>query len=79
MGHKTDCICAFCERVRGDIEAVADKERLDALAAYVNAHGALVIHTGYADCGKHSGLGLRPGTLTRTLRQAIDQSLRGVR
>ena len=73
--HKYDCICAACEDAR--IEKAHDAARLDAIEAYVNEHGGLVIHTGEADCGsRHAGLGLRPGSLRRTLRQALD-SLRG--
>lgn len=70
--HLHGCICVECEDAR------LDSQRLDALEAYVNEHGGLVIHTGEADCGKYQGLGLRPGTLRRTLREALDQALRGV-
>ncbi len=52
-----------------------DTARIDGLEAFVNRQGALVIHTGEADCGEHCGLGLRPGHLRRTLREALDQML----
>ncbi len=52
-----------------------DTGRLNALEAFVNRQGALLIHTGDADCGQHLGLGLRPGTVRRTLREALDQMI----
>lgn len=57
----------------------SDAELLDALESYVNASGALVIHDGtWADRGRLGippgigGLGLRPGNLVRSLRDALE-------
>lgn len=51
-----------------------DAEMLDWLEEFVNEHGALVLHTGDAEVGKHPGLGLRPGAVRRTLREAIQDA-----
>ncbi len=56
-----------------------DAARLDALEAFVNANEALVIHTGNWSDKYHAGmmgLGLRPGALVQTLREALDQLVR---
>lgn len=53
---------------------MTDSEMIDWLEAFVNEHGALVLHDGNANVGEHYGLGLRPGNLSRTLRQAIESA-----
>lgn len=53
-------------------EAKRDSVRIDALEEYVNANRALLIHTGEADTKGFNGLGLRPGAVQRTLREALD-------
>jgi hypothetical protein len=53
---------------------MTDSEMIDWLEAFVNEHGALVLHTGEANCGGNAGLGLRPGLMCRTLRDAIAQA-----
>lgn len=53
---------------------MTDTEMIDWLEAFVNEHGALVLHDGNADVGRHYGLGLRPGNSRRTLREAIESS-----
>jgi hypothetical protein len=58
-------------------EAKEDAADLDWLEAFVNHEGALVLHTGNADVGKYPGLGLRPGHLVRTLREAIRSARNG--
>lgn len=54
---------------------MTDSERIDALEAFINEHGALLLHDGCAKCNGHLGLGLRPGLLNRSLREAIDQMM----
>lgn len=49
-----------------------DTRRIDWLEEYVNENGSLLLHTGGANCHEHPGLGLRPGSMERTLREAID-------
>lgn len=56
---------------------MTDTERLNAIEKYVNDNGALLVHTGDIDTKGHPGLGLRPGSVRRTLREAIDQALLG--
>ncbi len=53
---------------------MTDTERIDWLEKFVNDNEALLIHTGDVDTKGHIGLGLRPGYVNRTLRQAIDQA-----
>ena len=53
-------------------EAQKDTSRLDRLEEIVNEEGSLVLHDGAANCYGMPGLGLRPGALNRSLRQAID-------
>lgn len=48
-----------------------DTEMIDWLEEFVNTQGALVLHDGNANVGRYHGLGLRPGDLRRTLREAI--------
>lgn len=48
----------------------ADRERLDWLEERINVDGEIHLHDGAHARG--TGLGLRPGTMNRTLRQAID-------
>jgi len=52
---------------------MTDTERLDFLEAFVNREGALMLHDGSKSNFGCSGLGLRPGTLVRSLREAIDE------
>ncbi|OZI61594.1 hypothetical protein [Bordetella genomosp. 11] len=47
-----------------------DAERIDWLESQINEHGAIHLHDGNHPAGH--GLGLRPGNLVRTLREAID-------
>jgi hypothetical protein len=47
-----------------------DAERLNWLEAFINEHGYIHLHDGQHPLG--TGLGLRPGALNRTLREAID-------
>jgi hypothetical protein len=49
-----------------------DTERIDWLERFINKNGALVLHDGSKSNLPFSGIGLRPGTMNRTLRQAID-------
>jgi hypothetical protein len=51
-----------------------DAERIDYLERMANQPGGLLLHDG-SERGR-TGLGLRPGTLVRTLREAIDNGLR---
>ena len=51
-----------------------DKERLDWLETFVNRE-PLLLHGGNTQTHGYSGLGLRPGLLVRTLRQAIDGAM----
>lgn len=72
----TEMIDKALETVAGaTVTGVTDAERLDWLEKFVNEHGALVLHDGNQDTGRHYGLGLRPGMLVRTLRQAIDAAM----
>jgi hypothetical protein len=60
----------------GDVEAPAainqDSVRLDWLEIMANKKGGLLLHDGSER--NRVGLGLRPGNLVRTLREAIDTS-----
>ena len=55
-----------------------DKRRLDWLEWFINKHGAIMLHDGSKANFGESGLGLRPGNLVRTLREAIDEASGGV-
>ncbi len=68
----------------GDLDAAVDaqieqerseqvKARLDWLEAQINEHGEIHLHDG--DHPRGTGLGLRPGYLRRTLREAIDSAM----
>lgn len=50
-----------------------DTARLDWLEKEANSMGGLLLHDG-SENGRR-GLGLRPGSLKRTLRQAIDDAM----
>ncbi len=50
-----------------------DTQRLDWLERMANEPGGLLLHDG-SESGR-TGLGLRPGLLIRTLRQAIDAAM----
>jgi hypothetical protein len=54
-------------------EAVKDSTRLDCLEAMANELGGILLHDG-SESGRR-GIGLRPGLLKRTLREAIDAAL----
>jgi hypothetical protein len=51
---------------------MTDAQRLDFLEEFINKEGGILLHDGTAKNFGFAGLGLRPGTLNRTLRQAID-------
>jgi hypothetical protein len=53
----------------GDV--LRDAERLNKLERLANKPGGILLHDG-SETGR-TGLGLRPGCLVRTLREAIDQ------
>ena len=59
---------AECARLR------EDARRLDWLEARANEPGGLLLHDG-SERGRF-GLGLRPGKMVRTLREAIDTPMR---
>jgi len=50
-----------------------DSARLDWLEAQINEHGEIHLHDG--DHPRGAGLGLRPGAVNRTLREAIDSAM----
>jgi hypothetical protein len=50
-----------------------DKARLDWLEAQINEWGEIKLHDGKRPVGH--GLGLRPGSVNRTLREAIDAEM----
>lgn len=52
-----------------------DAARLDWLERRANERGGLLLHDG-SEQGR-TGLGLRPGFLNRTLREAIDTAMAG--
>lgn len=56
-------------------ELATDVERIDFLEQLANEKGGLLLHNG-TETGR-VGLGLRPGTCNRTLRQAIDDAMAG--
>jgi hypothetical protein len=56
-----------------DAAAIRDAARIDWLEAQINAEGAIHLHDGTKPYG--NGLGLRPGTVRRSLREAIDAAL----
>lgn len=53
---------------------MSDSEMIDWLEEFVNENGYILIHDGKSNLGGLIGLGLRPGFLNRTLREAITQS-----
>jgi hypothetical protein len=53
---------------------MTDAEMIDWLEAYVNRYGAIILHDGNSNAHSIPGLGLRPGYINRTLRQAIAQA-----
>lgn len=57
-------------------ELQKDAARLEWLETEINEHGQMHLHDGAHPHG--TGLGLRPGTISRTLRQAIDDA-RGIK
>ena len=56
---------------------MTDSERIDWLEKMANKPQGLLLHDG-TESGR-TGLGLRPGYLNRTLREAIDQAAQGER
>lgn len=52
--------------------ALADQRRIDWLESQANEPRGLLLHDG-SETGR-MGLGLRPGNMVRTLRQAIDDA-----
>lgn len=59
--------------IREGKRAKTDKERIDWLEKMANVKGGILLHDG-SESGR-IGLGLRPGTLVRTLRKAIDYAM----
>lgn len=53
---------------------MSDSQMIDWLEAQVNEHGAILLHDGNSNPHHLLGLGLRPGYVKRTLREAISQS-----
>lgn len=52
---------------------ITDSDRLDWLERMANNNGGLLLHDG-SETGR-TGLGLRPGSLRRSLRKAIDDAM----
>jgi hypothetical protein len=50
---------------------MTDTEMIDWLEDFINSRGPLVLHDGNATTYGYPGLGLRPGYLNRSLREAI--------
>jgi hypothetical protein len=57
--------------------SITDSDRIDCLERMANEPGGLLLHDG-TEKGRR-GLGLRPGRLVRTLREAIDDAIRAER
>lgn len=55
-------------------EALRDSDRIDELERLANLSGGILLHNG-AERGRR-GIGLRPGMLQRTLRQAVDDAMK---
>ena len=53
---------------------MTDSQMIDWLEAKVNENGLLLLHDGNSNHNHELGLGLRPGFLSRTLREAITQA-----
>jgi len=53
---------------------MTDTQLLDWLEEYINTEGAIALHDGDHPVKGHAGIGLRPGSLSRTLREAIRQA-----
>lgn len=56
---------------------ITDSDRINCLERMANKRGGILLHDG-SERGR-LGLGLRPGNLVRTLRQAIDDVIRAER
>lgn len=56
---------------------MSDTEMIDWLEAVINKEGAILLHDGKSNPYHILGLGLRPGFVCRTLRQAITQAAPG--
>ena len=57
---------------------MTDSERIDWLEKMANKPEGILLHDGKRDTGR-TGLGLRPGSVVRTLREAIDKAAQGER
>lgn len=57
-----------------ETQAMTDSQMIDWLEAQVNENGLLLLHDGNSNHHHEPGLGLRPGFLSRTLREAITQA-----
>ena len=53
-------------------EVLKDKKRIDWLEKMANESNGILLHDGSQINIVHNGLGLRPGRLVRTLREACD-------
>lgn len=60
---------------RGEQQEGGEAAMLDWLESQINQHGAIHLHDGNHHSGH--GLGLRPGSMVRTLREAIDAAMKG--
>ncbi|CAN7607488.1 hypothetical protein LJR034_004638 [Caballeronia sp. LjRoot34] len=81
-GNGTLAIDAALERLRAmesqrSATVITDAIRIDALEAMANQPGGVLLHDG-SERGR-TGLGLRPGALVRTLREAIDSAIESQR
>ena len=53
---------------------MTDSEMIDWLESFVDENGYILLHDGKSNPGGLIGLGLRPESMNRTLREAIAQS-----
>jgi hypothetical protein len=53
---------------------MTDAERLDWLEDFINREGWIMLHDGSKSNFGCAGIGLRPGYMDRTLREAIDEA-----
>lgn len=76
---KAACEAHWRARLAEVLESVSDSESalIDALEDFVRSEGILVIHTGHADTGRHSGLAFGGDNVgRRSLREALAQITR---
>lgn len=65
---------AILSEIRAAVQALErEAARLDALEAMANQPGGILLHDGSE--GGRAGLGMRPGAVNRTLREAIDSAM----